>query len=161
MNNISNNMTDEQLQIILDAFTLNGNDFELSTESFHIVSDHNFFRVSFFINDKFLIYRTKGENEKIQVDKRLDIEKLLNEIKIETEIINLLKEVELFDYYKSKDVDKEENKPSIFLIDRKVLLDDVNYIFNNQNEYVDKDSIHYDDELEFIEKIKQLQNKLK
>lgn len=81
--------------------------------------------------------------------------------KVETEIINLLKEVELFDYYKSKDVDKEENKPSIFLIDRKVLLDDVNYILNNQNEYVDKDSIHYDDELEFIEKIKQLQNKLK
>ena len=76
-------------------------------------------------------------------------------------IINLLKEVELFDYYKSKDVDKEENKPSIFLIDRKVLLDDVDYIFNNENEYVDKNSIHYEDELKFIEKIKKLQNKLK
>jgi hypothetical protein len=74
-------MNDEDLELIIKAFQLNGNEFELSTSSFHIVSDHNLFRICFEVNNKFLIYRTKGNREKIQIDKRLDVAKLMNEIK--------------------------------------------------------------------------------
>lgn len=76
------------------------------------------------------------------------------------DIINILKEVELYDYYKNKDVDRKENTPNIFFVDRVVLLDDVEYILNNKNEFLNEDSIYYDEELAFLEKIKQLKNKL-
>jgi LEA14-like dessication related protein len=74
-------MNDEQLELIIKAFKLNENDFSLETPSFSITSDHNLFRICFTVNGKFLIYKTKGRREKIQVDKRLDVEKFMNEIK--------------------------------------------------------------------------------
>jgi hypothetical protein len=74
-------MNDEDLELIIKAFQLKGNDFELSTSSFHIVSDHNLFRICFTVNNDFLIYRTKGKRERIQVDKRINVNKLMEEIK--------------------------------------------------------------------------------
>ena len=84
-------MNDEQLELILKAFQLNNNDIALSTKSFNIVSDHNLFRICFTVNDKFLIYRTQGKREKIQIDKRLDIEKFMNEIQEKINILENLK----------------------------------------------------------------------
>lgn len=78
-------MNSKDLEMIIKAFQLNGNEFELSTSSFNIVSDHNLFRICFTVNNNFLIYRKKGKREKIQVDKRLNVNKLMEEIK---EIIN-------------------------------------------------------------------------
>lgn len=75
-------MTDKQLQNILDAFNRNDNDIELKTEKYRVVSDHNILAVSFLINDEFIIYRAKGENEKITVSKGLDVEDLLSEIEL-------------------------------------------------------------------------------
>ena len=74
-------MNDEQLQLILDSFAKNNNEFVLETENFRIVSDHTLFRVSFLVNDEFVICRTKGENEDIMVSPNLDISKMMFEIK--------------------------------------------------------------------------------
>lgn len=74
-------MNDEQLELIIKAFKLNGNDFELNTKSFSIKSDHNLFSISFLVNNDFYIYRNKGEKEDIHVNKMIDINKLIEEIK--------------------------------------------------------------------------------
>lgn len=80
-------MNEKKIKLILKAFQLNGNDFKLETPSFVIINDHNLFVVSFYNNndddDKILIYKnkTKGKNKKIKVDKKLDVDKLMKEIK--------------------------------------------------------------------------------
>ena len=74
-------MNDEKLQLILDAFIENKNESVLETENFRIVSDHTLFRVSFFVNDEFVIHRTKGKDEEITVSSKLDIDKMMSEIK--------------------------------------------------------------------------------
>jgi hypothetical protein len=75
-------------------------------------------------------------------------------------IIESLKEVGLYNYYKEKDIDKEENEESIYLLDIVVLKDDVEDILNNIDEYADSKSVYYQEELEFIEQIKKLKNSL-
>jgi hypothetical protein len=74
-------MNDEQLEYILEAFKLNNNDCVLDTKSFHLKSDHNLFCVSFFVNDSYWIIREKGKDKIIVVNKNIDVEKLINEIK--------------------------------------------------------------------------------
>lgn len=75
-------------------------------------------------------------------------------------IIEILKEVGLYDYYKEKDIDKEENEESIYLLDRVILKDDVEDILNNIDEYIDSESVYYKEQLEFIEQIKKLKTSL-
>jgi len=73
-------MNDKQLQLILDAFVKNKNEFILETKNFRIVSDHTLFRVNFLVNDEFIIHRIKGSNEDITVSSKLDINKMMSEI---------------------------------------------------------------------------------
>lgn len=84
-------MNDEQLELICKAFQLNNNSSELSTKSFHIMNESNYFRFCFTINNKLLIYKTKGKREKLIIDKRIDIEKLMNEIQEKINILENLK----------------------------------------------------------------------
>ena len=80
--------------------------------------------------------------------------------KIKKSIVKILKDLELFEYYNNKDVDKENDESSIYIIDLIVLQDDVEYILKNQDEYCDEDSVYYNDEVEFIHKIKELKKRL-
>lgn len=80
--------------------------------------------------------------------------------KIKNSIVKILKDLELFEYYNNKDVDKENDESSIYIIDLIVLQDDIEYILKNQDEYCDEDSVYYNDEVEFINKIKELKKRL-
>lgn len=92
-------------------------------------------------------YKFKGVflGEQIENIKKIEISD-----ENDSQIIKALKEANLFEYYATKDVDKNEDEISIFLMDSVVLKDDVNYILNNRDEY------DFDDDLEFIEKIEKL-----
>lgn len=73
-------MNDDDLKLIFSAFKLNNNEFVLELPNFRIVSDHNIASVSFFVND-LIIYREKGENKNITVNKNINIKELLTEVK--------------------------------------------------------------------------------
>lgn len=67
-------------------------------------------------------------------------------------IIKALKQSELYEYYKSKDANAENNEESIYLIDIIVLKDDIEYILSNKNEF------KFEDDIDFIENIKKLKS---
>ena len=73
-------MNDEQLSLILEAFKVNNNEFELNTSSFRIISDHTLFVTSFIINDNFIITRDNGVDKRIVISKELNVGSLLEEV---------------------------------------------------------------------------------
>lgn len=58
----------------------------------------------------------------------------------------------MYRHYENLDIDREDDEPSIYLIDCTILFDYASYVVKNENEFVgNKDNPYYENEVKYYE----------